>query len=369
MSVLATHPMVIAASRIFVAGSIGTLLYFAHNAFIPIALAMLLWLVLSGPVEALHRRGIPRGASALIILFLALTAIGGAVAMLWTPTHEWFLRAPETMATIKQKVGPLAKFLDHLDELRRNATTLGSASHAGAATQTAAAGESAPALIFDATAAAIAAMLTFVAVTLFLLAGGPPMFARMTAALVNSLKASHVLNMIERVRAEVGHFYLATSLINIALGTLTGLGMWACGMPTPYLWGALAAILNFVPYAGAITTLFVLTLVAMVSFGSIGHVLGVVGTYLLLATLEGQVAQPLLVGRRLQLNPLLIFLGLWFGGLFWGIAGIILATPLLVTLKVIAESGKASRPIMEFMGPNDQTAERDIRLLRFIGRA
>ena len=65
--------------------------------------------------------------------------------------------------------------------------------------------------------------------------------------------------------------------------------------------------------------------------------LAVAGSYLLLAMLEGQIIQPLFVGRRLKINPLLIFLALWFGGLFWGIAGVILATPALLTLKVIAE--------------------------------
>ena len=103
-------------------------------------------------------------------------------------------------------------------------------------------------------------------------------------------------------------------------------------MPTPYLWGAMAAILNYIPYAGALSTLTVVTLVAIVSFQTLGPVLGVAGSYVALATIEGQIFQPLLVGRRMEVNPLLIFLALWFGGLFWGIAGIILATPALVAL-------------------------------------
>ena len=138
--------------------------------------------------------------------------------------------------------------------------------------------------------------------------------------------------------------------------------MWAWGMPTPYLWGAMAAILNYIPYAGAGTTLLTVTLVALVSFDTLGRVLGVAGSYVLLATIEGQVAQPLLVGRRMEVNPLLIFLGLWFGGLFWGVPGILLATPALVALKVIAENSKTGKPMMEFLGPNDQNPERDVKL-------
>ena len=91
--------------------------------------------------------------------------------------------------------------------------------------------------------------------------------------------------------------------------------MWAWHMPTPYLWGAMAAILNYIPYAGPGSTLLILSLVAVVSFNTLSQVLGVAGTYVVIAMIEGQLVQPLLVGRRMELNPLLIFLGLWFGGL------------------------------------------------------
>jgi predicted PurR-regulated permease PerM len=73
-----------------------------------------------------------------------------------------------------------------------------------------------------------------------------------------------------------------------------------------------------------------------------------------LATIEGQFVQPLLVGRRLQLNPMLVFLALWFGGLFWGVAGIILATPSLVALKVVAENAEGGQPLLNFLSPHSR---------------
>jgi predicted PurR-regulated permease PerM len=130
--------------------------------------------------------------------------------------------------------------------------------------------------------------------------------------------------------------------------------MMLCGMPNPLLWGTMAGILNFIPYAGSTITLIVVTIVAFVSFDGLGHVAAVAGSYLLLATIEGQFVQPLLVGRRLKLNPVLVFLGLWFGGLFWGVAGIILATPTLLALKVIAEHASEGRPLLKFLCPPPQ---------------
>jgi predicted PurR-regulated permease PerM len=209
-------------------------------------------------------------------------------------------------------------------------------------------------------------VLTFVIVTLFLLAGGPPMIARMTAAFVDDLNAAHVLEVIERVRKEVGRFYVTTAMINIGLGLATTGLLTLLGMPTPYLWGIVAATLNFIPYAGPATTLIVLTLVATVTFDKLGQVAAVSASYLALVAVEGQIIQPLFVGRRLEVNPLLIFLALWFGGLFWGIAGVILATPTLVALKVVAENALSGRALMEFLGPNDQTPNKRKGLQRLV---
>lgn len=355
--------------KILVCGALGTLLYVAHAAFIPLALASLFALVLSAPVEKLHARHIPRSVSASLILVVTFLALGGLGTWISIPAQEWFAKAPQTMAAVKQKVGPVAKFMNRIDDFRKSASNMTSSGHPGAAPPvTVTPQQSAPSLIVDATGTAVAGVLTFVIVTLFLLTGGPPMMARMGAAFSDRVNSAHVLMLIDKVRAQVGHFYLTTTLINLGLGTATALAMWACGMPTPYLWGALAAILNYIPYAGSATTLLVITLVAIVSFDTLGHVVGVAGSYVVLATIEGQVAQPLLVGRRMEVNPLLVFLGLWFGGLFWGIAGIVLATPTLVALKVIAENSKSSGPMLEFLGPNDQTPDRDGNLLKWVRR-
>jgi predicted PurR-regulated permease PerM len=322
-------------------------------------------LVLSGPVEGLHKHHVPRSVSAVLILVVTLTLIGGTVSRLWTPAQTWFAKGPETISLLQHKARPLTRFIGHLDELRNKASTLAPASRSSAAV-VAVAPPNGPSLILDASGSIIAALLTFVIVTLFLLTGGPPMLARMTAAFVDDLDASHVQMLIEKVRVELGRFYLTTTFINIGLGMLTSLAMWAWKMPNPYLWGALAALLNYIPYAGAITTVSVLTVVAVVTFNTLGQIVGVAATYVLIATIEGQVAQPLLVGRRLEVNPLLIFLALWFGGLYWGVAGIVLATPALVALKVLAENSKSGRPMMEFLGPNDQAPDRDAKLYKFV---
>jgi len=133
------------------------------------------------------------------------------------------------------------------------------------------------------------------------------------------------------------------------LGIATTATMYWLGMPNPLLWGIVAFVLNYIPYAGSATTLVLLTVVALVSFDGLGKVFAVAGCYLVLTSIEGQVVQPILVGRRLDVSPLIVFLSLWFGGWLWGIAGVALAVPLLVTAMALglglggAESGEPGR--------------------------
>jgi predicted PurR-regulated permease PerM len=346
------------APRVLALGAVGLLLYVAHAAFIPIALALLFALILSGPVEALHKLRVPRSLSAALILIVVLAAMAGVVDRMWAPAQLWFKAAPQTVRVIKRKLAPAAKFVGNIEALRENASVIGPVNQPSAVPAAAvAADKESTALLWDAMRGAAVSTLTFVIITLFLLAGGPPMLARMTAAFVDDLNSAHVLDIIEKVRRKVGRFYVTMAVVNVGLGCATTAAMMMCGMPTPYLWGILAAVLNFIPYAGSATTLVLLTVVAFVTFDGIGQVFVVAGSYLALATLEGQLIQPVFVGRRLAVNPLLIFLSLWFGGLFWGIAGVILATPALVALKVVAENALRGRAVLEFLGPNDQRPE------------
>jgi predicted PurR-regulated permease PerM len=363
----AMHVGQFTAVKLLALGAFGVLLYFAHRAFIPIALALLAALILSGPVEMLLKFRIPRSLSATVILIMFLAAAAGLVDMMWAPAQQWYSTAPATMKTIKRKLSPAAKFMTRVEEIRASAGNItGAANAAPAAAPVAAKNDDSPVLILNATRGVMVSVLTFVIVTLFLLAGGPPMIARMTAAFVDDLNAAHVLDVIEKVRKEVGRFYVTTAIINIGLGLATTGVMTLLGMPTPYLWGITAAALNFIPYAGPATTLIIVTLAAVVSFDKLGQVAAVSASYLALVAVEGQIIQPLFVGRRLEVNPLLIFLALWFGGLFWGIAGVILATPTLVALKVVAENALSGTAMMEFLGPNDQTPDKRTGLQRLV---
>lgn len=346
--------------RVLAAIAVGAVLYYGHAAFIPVALAVLFWLVLTTPVEALHRHGVPRSAAAILFLLVILGLVGVSINLVWTPAQAWWASAPGTLHTIERKLRPASRFLGRIETLTDGAGRFTQAERPAPAAARAPAPAPEPEVsvsrsaltLLSVTRTALVGIVTIVIVTLFLLAGGPPMLARMSAALASDLQSAQMLKVIDAVRHEVGRYYGSIALINIGLGLATAGVTMLLGMPNPLLWGAVAALFNFVPYVGSATTLVLLTVVAFVSFDTIGRVLAVPGCYIALATIEGQIVQPLVVGRRLELNPIIVFLALWFGGWFWGISGIVIAIPTLVALKVVAAHSRGGKPLQEFLSPN-----------------
>jgi predicted PurR-regulated permease PerM len=187
--------------------------------------------------------------------------------------------------------------------------------------------------------------------TLLLLAAGPPTLARMTAPVASDGRAVRALRIIDAIRVEVGRYYGTLAVINLLFGTATAAVMWLLGMPNPVLWGAVAAVLNFIPYLGGVTTVVILALVAFVSFDGIGHALLVPASFLLMAGIEAHIVEPVFLGRRLDLNPIIVLVALWVGAWVWGIAGMVVAMPVLVATKVAAAHSENGSSVVRFLSP------------------
>jgi predicted PurR-regulated permease PerM len=330
-----------------------TALRLGRELLIPVALAVLMALVLSGIVETLRRYRVPRGVSALVLLLLIGAAMGGVLHAVWTPARQWMESAPRVLRTIEHKTRSAQSVVRRLDAIARRASAL-----AGAGDSPAAAPSSAPPAsslsamdVVESTSGVAAALLMGAALTLLLLAAGPPTLARMTAPIASEGRAVQALRVIDAIRVELGRYYGTLAVLNLLFGTATALLMWSLGMPNPMLWGALAAVLNFIPYLGCATTFVILTVVAFVSFDGISKTLLAGGSFLLLAAIEGHIIEPVFVGRRLDLNPIVVLVALWFGAWMWGIAGMVVALPFLVATKVAASRSENGAAVVRFLSP------------------
>jgi predicted PurR-regulated permease PerM len=151
---------------------------------------------------------------------------------------------------------------------------------------------------------------------------------------------------------------LTIALINCGLGLVIGLGLWAIGMPDPLVWGVAAALLNFLPYIGALTGIVTVGVISLVTFQSFGYALMAPLFYFAAQVLEGQFITPMIVGRRQELNSVSIFIALAFWTWLWGPIGSLIAVPLLVVVKVFCDHFDGLQHLGNFLSAQ-QAAEED----------
>jgi len=313
-----------------------------RDALIPLGLAALVACVLSGVVESLRRRGVPRALSAAVLLALLSTAIAGTIDLVAAPAQQWLQGAPQVLRTIEHKVRPAQSLLRRLDYLTRRASALASPGTESTPAPPAGGSSSLSAIeVFAATGWAAVSMVTVLAFAFLLLAAGPAGLARMACGRDTRCKAMHTREIIDAIRRQVGRYYGTLLLINLCFAAVTAGVLWLLGMPSPALWGVLAGLLNFVPYVGPAFAVTIFVLVGLVTFEGVAHTLLVAATYVVLATVEGHVIEPIFLGRRLNVSPVAVLFALWIGGWLWGVAGVVLALPTLLALQVATRMTRA----------------------------
>jgi predicted PurR-regulated permease PerM len=161
------------------------------------------------------------------------------------------------------------------------------------------------------------------------------------------------------VEREVSRYLATVFAINLGLGVSIGTCMWLLGMPNPALWGAMAFAFNFIPYIGSLVGMVLVAAVSLVTFTDIWSVLLPPVVYFLCTTIEGQIVTPTIVGRRLKMNTVAVFLAVAFWAWLWGFAGAIIAVPMLVILKVFAQHVDALSGVGEFLSARTVVAAND----------
>jgi predicted PurR-regulated permease PerM len=311
-------------------------LHLARSAIVPVLFAMFLALLLSPAVNALARIRVPRALGAALVMVSLVAMVAMALNATWRPARGWLDAAPATMRTLERKLRPVTRIIAQVESVSEQAGRVTDptavATDAGRPSVPAIADRSA----MQNTQDLLIATVSMLIVTYFLLAAGPLLLIRFGAAWSGGATDRRLLEIATTISEDLGRYFATVTLSNLLLGLATTASMHWLDMPNPVLWGVVAFLLNYVPYAGSAVTLTLLTVVALVSFDGLGKGFAVAATYLTIATIEGQILQPVLVGRRLDVHPLVVLLSLWFGGWLWGIAGVALAMPLLVTAKAFA---------------------------------
>ena len=307
----------------------GGFLYFGRAILLPIFAAAIVALTLGPMVKAANRRGISPWITALLIVLLSIGALTLAATALAGPVSAWIGRAPEIGATIKQKLSVLEQPLESLSHLEE--MLFGASAPAAA--------PSAPSVVLPVVAfitPAAGELLLFFGTLMFFLVGQIELRAQLVSFFASREAKLRFLKIVTDVERNLASYLAIVTVINAALGVVVALGAWVLGFPNPVIFGGLAALLNSVPYVGPAVMVVILFAVGLVSFPSLGQAFIAPLAFVILTTMEGHFITPTVVGRRVTLNPLLIFLALAFWTWMWGPIGAFLAAPLsLIGLVVV----------------------------------
>lgn len=307
--------------------------------FLPVTSALVIAVAMVPLLEWLERRGLPSALAALLCVLIFLGMANGAIASVIVPATEWFARLPSRIQLIRRNLSPLidiyASFERFVDETM--GSLLRSSSGRG---RTVTVQE--PNSLFDyvATSAphALVQLVFATLVVYFFLSSWTRMRRRTITnrgSFSSAMTTARVIqDMVDRTSA-----YLATiTAVNIGMGVLVSLMLWFAEMPSPIMWGGLVAILNYVPYFGPIVAAGLLAVGGLMTFSDLGYALVPALLFVAVHLVEANVLTPMLVGRRLTINPLLILVALSFWSWVWGTAGALLAVPLLIILKTVLDA-------------------------------
>lgn len=331
-------------------------LYFAQTIFVPIVLAFLLNLLLSPVVRKLARWRLPEPVGAALVLVVLLAVVGLAVFQLSGPASTWFERAPYTFYKIEQRLKELKEPVEEVREATQKVEELANVNQAEGETaeKVVVQGPSMTQTFFVGTYSFLAAIVIVIVLLYFLLASGDLFLRKLVQVLPRLHDKKLAIEIARRCERDISAYLLTVTCVNAGLGVVIGTAMWLIGLPNPVLWGVLGGLANFIPYLGPAFMIGVLTLVGLATFSEFPEIIAPPAVFFLITTFEGQLITPSILGRRLTLNPVVIFLALLIWGFLWGVPGILMAVPLLAALKIFCDNIPPLTTIGQFLGRREQ---------------
>jgi predicted PurR-regulated permease PerM len=326
-------------------------LYLSSTVAIPLVLACMFNLVLTPVVLALTRIRIPEPVGAGLVVLAVLLVLALGVLTLSQPASEWLRRLPFVIDQLSERLDFVRGPAKQLKEAEEALTNLGeeaprTATQVVVMPRTTTLRE----LLFNETSRFAIGAATTLALLYFMLAMGDKFLRRVVAALPDFRTKKQAVEIAHQLQSDMSHYLLTVSAINVVFGAIVAGAMFATGMPNPLLWGVMAGFLNYVPFLGHTVSTIVIAVVALLSFPELGTALIPPGLFIVIAALEGNVITPMILARRLTLNPVAVVAALLIWGWMWGIVGMLLAVPLLVVAKITCDKIEPLHPVGEFLG-------------------
>jgi predicted PurR-regulated permease PerM len=197
------------------------------------------------------------------------------------------------------------------------------------------------------TLAAEATVVIFV--VYFSLAEGPRYRAKLLSQARTPVGRARTRAALAELHRDVEQYMLNRVALNAALGVVTWVAYALYGLEHAAIWGITTALLHFIPYVGPAVGLLLPAAGALLQYGTLRHVAFVSAIYVVLVSIQGNLVDPVFLGRQLRLNAMAVFLGSLFWFWLWGPVGLFLAVPLLSTIRIVCRHVPRFRSIAVFL--------------------
>jgi predicted PurR-regulated permease PerM len=325
-------------------------LYFASPILIPIITALLLSMLLAPFVGLLERIRVLRTLGALIVVVAVVGALFAIAAGLRGPTQSW-LSEPQRFSHLEEKLRPITgsfEIFQFTTEQLENAM----APRDRLSIQKVELTRSGLSGLLSTGIGHVASTIGAIIGLLYLFLVSGDTFLRKLVSATPSLKdKKRAVEIVRNIEADISFYLLMVASINIAIGFIVTATTGVLGISDPFLWGTLAAVLSFAPYVGEFAIVILLSLAGILTFDNLVQAFVAPVVYFVLMTICWQGVVPFVIGRRMTLSPVAVFIAIIVLGWMWGVIGALVAVPVLASLKIICERIGPLHPVAEFLSP------------------
>lgn len=323
-------------------------LYLAHQIVLPIILAVLTSLLLAPLVKRAYIKWrVPRMISSLLLVLMVLAGIAGVGVAVAMPALDWAGKAPEGISrllvgdsTFRQQIERVSRSAKEVEKSVEDLSEEEAEKPTTVVLQT----ESWRSQLMTKARNGVAGLALALALTYFLLVGGDRLIRNLVRQLPREQRKT-ALRITHDSQSQIAQYLGVLGLSNLVVGVTTGLMCWAVGLPDPAVWGIVAALARFIPYLGVILTIALLAVVSAISLDTLWMMAIAPLGYLGLTTVVGFFIEPWIHGFRMAINPVVIFVSIFFWGWLWGPVGVLLAVPLMTVIQVVLKQIPRLRPV------------------------
>lgn len=303
--------------------------------FLPVTAALVVAIALVPMLEWFERHGIPSKLSAGLCVLVFLTLTFFAIGSIVLPALDWVTLIPERIDKVRTTLEPLVDLYKSFDRFVEGILSQLAAAPDRSRMVTIETPNSLSSLLATSAPHAMIQLFFALLVIFFFLAGWTAMRKRTIVSRGSFEGALTTARVIQQVVDSTSTYIGTITVINVALGALTALILWQLGMTSPVMWGGIVAVLNYIPYLGPIAAALLLFLGGLMVFPDAWAAMLPPLVFIGLHLIEANLITPMIVGERLEINPLAILISLSFWAWVWGTTGALLAVPLLIIIKQV----------------------------------